>query len=99
MTRWNFVLVQKKTVIQKKKLLLQGTLKDWTKFTTQNKEKQKQNQSFFRDNFVLAFTSLGNDAFKNSGRINDFFSNKRLLGTKRPCPVVFLGSNQNTLRN
>jgi len=43
---------------QKQKLLLHGTLKDWTKCTTQNKEKQKKDLSFFRDNFVLLLNKL-----------------------------------------
>ena len=42
----------KKTVIPKKnKLLLHGTLKDWTKFTTRNNEKQKRKSSFLSRQF------------------------------------------------
>jgi hypothetical protein len=45
MVRWIFVLVQKgSNNAKKRKFLLCGTLKDWTKFTTQNmKQKRKSN--------------------------------------------------------
>jgi len=43
---WNFVLVQKGSNAKKRKLLLHGTPKDCTKFTTQNNEYQKRKSSF-----------------------------------------------------
>ena len=39
----------------KKKVLLHGTLKDWTKFTTQNNEKKKENNAYI---FFFAFVCM-----------------------------------------
>ena len=42
----------KKAVIPKKKVIAARNLKDWTKFTTQNNEKQKK-EKFLTRQFVL----------------------------------------------
>ncbi len=52
-----FLLVKRANIAQRK-LLLHGTLKDWTKFTIQKNEKKKENQVFiFTTIFLIATIS------------------------------------------
>jgi hypothetical protein len=41
----------------KREVIAARKLKDWTKFTTQNNQKQKRKSRFYRDNFVLPFSN------------------------------------------
>jgi hypothetical protein len=57
MWAWDFHSGTKKPVMSKRKFLLHGTLKTFSKFTTQTSKSKKENQSFFRAT-ILCFPDL-----------------------------------------